>query len=267
MNAKLSKSLCILVLFLFNASAIASQDKPCLFAGKIENQKGNMVKCSIEQAGYSPYLLYGLSAGEKFYIVDVSGVSGSKGKQDITISIMEDGNPGSRAVIKAAMNVVALDKGSPYIGFQKRLTFTTKSGEKLQMEGAFIWDSRKFKSAKPKAGTLTLELGALQLQSNNPVAIKKWNDGYRITNLFVVKPGHTANLTLDFKATAPGTYQGKETACNIMVFEMIDGKSSMRILKGSPVVKVTKENKGVILHFEGQLKDDKGSIKIKGQLE
>lgn len=200
-------------------------------------------------------------------MVDVSGVSGSKGKQDITISIMEDGNPGSRAVIKAAMNVVALDKGSPYIGFQKRLTFATKSGEKLQMEGAFIWDSRKFKSAKPKAGTLTLELGALQLQSNNPVAIKKWNDGYRITNLFVVKPGHTANLTLDFKATAPGTYQGKETACNIMVFEMIDGKSSMRILKGSPVVKVTKENKGVILHFEGQLKDDKGSIKIKGQLE
>ena len=43
------------------------------------------------------------------------------GKQDITISIMEDGNLGSRAVIKAAMNVVALDKGSPYIGFQKLL--------------------------------------------------------------------------------------------------------------------------------------------------
>ena len=267
MNTKLSKSIFILVLFLFNASAIASQDKPCLYAGKIENKKGNMVKCSIEQAGTSAYLLYGLTAGKKFYMVDVSGISGSKGNQDIKISIMEDGNPGSAAVIKATMKVVALEKGSPYIGFQKRFTFTAKSGEKLQMEGAFIWDSRKFKTAKPNAGTLTLELGSLQLQSNNPVAIKKWNEGYRITNLFVVKPGHTANLTLDFEATSPGTYQGKETACNIMVFEMIDGKSSMRILKGSPVVKVTKDNDGVKLSFGGELKDDKGSIKIKGQLE
>lgn len=261
------RTLSLSALFLAAFSTFAQQQKPCLFAGKIENKKGNMIKCSIEQAGTSAYLLYGLTAGKKFYMVDVSGVSGSKGKQDITVSIMEDGNPGSAAVIEATMKVVALEKGSPYIGFQKRLTFATKSGEKLQMEGAFIWDSRKFKATKPKAGTLTLELGSLQLQSNNPVAIKKWNDGYRITNLFVVKPGHTANLTLDFEATAPGTYQGKETACNIMVFEMIDGKSSMRILKGSPVVKVTKDNDGVKLSFGGELRDVKGSIKIKGQLE
>ena len=226
-----------------------------------------MVKCSIEQVVSVLISSMVFRPCKKFYIVDVSGISEVKGNQDITISILEDGNISSRAVIKTTMKVVTLEKGSPYIGFQKRFLFTAKPGQKLQMEVAFIWDSRKFKKTDNDSAILSLQIDNLQLLSEKPVLIKKWNKGYRITNLFLVRPGHTINLTLDFSSKKTGVYQGEQTNCNVMIFNMSDENSGMRVLKGNPVVRVSKTAGQIVLTIEGALKDDKEVVRIRGQLQ
>ncbi len=261
------------LLAVFSAADLGAQkqEQRCGFSGTFAGMKINKgnSQCSVQRAGTSPYLLVSIrEAGG--WLIDLSGIQ-PEGTANLTIKIMGPGgfNGPQSVAYTAAFKSRALrhPQKAEIRAFKLKLEAKSADGKQTKaIEGLFAWTI----SSDPDetGGSLSVTAGSESMQSPK-ARLTKWSSGYRISQLFVLRPGETMTYSLVLPSLTAGEYSAAgKTKSQLMHMTSKDGKFTSRIYSSDTTrVTVTGSGASLRIQFEGKLKDARGEIPVRGEFQ
>lgn len=226
--------------------------------GSINGKKARFLSGEVTMAGSSPYLLVSLLHQGDHWMLDIKGVTSRPGKSRFSFYAMERKNRKLVASYNGAADLMVqkVRKKPQWLGSKVNLVLKSRSGKKVRLSGVLYWN----RSALPVAdtgGRVKLTMGNIRVGPEK-VKIKPWNNGVRIEKLFMVRPGETVTMMLDFPSTKDGRYTGSMT---IMHFRMVNGKMVSGFLKSKKILVQVSDKR---ISFSGTVSNRDESRKIEG---
>lgn len=241
-----------------SAGLEAAKKDTAIFNGSINKTKVRFRSGEVAVAGSSPYLLLSIIHQGDHWMLDVKGITKNSGRARISIYAMRRKGRKTAGAYNGALDaVVQKVKGRPSMrGSSIAVNLKSRSGKSVLLKGILYWDVSALPAA-PKTGTLKMSFGNIRVGPEK-VKLAPWNEGLQLQKLFIVKPGETLNVTLQFASSKPGRYRG---TMRIMYFRMIKGQLVSSILR-SKNISVTVSSKDI--RFAGTAVDKKEKRAVQG---
>jgi len=236
----------------------AAKKDTAIFNGSINNIKVKFLSGEVSVAGSNPYLLLSILYQGDHWMLDVKGITKNSGRARISIYAMHRKGRKIAGTYNGAIDAAVLNvKGRPSLrGSTIAVNLKSRGGRRVLLKGILYWDVSALPAA-PKTGKLKMKFGNISVGPEK-VKLEPWNEGLQLQKLFIVKPGETLNVTLQFASSKPGRYRG---TIRIMHFRMIKGQLVSSILRSKNIsVKVSPEE----VRFAGTVSDKKEQRPVKG---
>ncbi len=235
----------------------------CGFLGKFKKTKISKKNsfCTVERSGSKRYLLVRIKK-KGGWLWDISGLIDKPGTTTLRLKAMGPGGfrgPRSKRYNAKKKVKVSKIKGMKN-GRKARVKATLKSsdGKKIKLSGFFVWTVDS--TPKEIVGRMKARFDKIDLKTKQ-VKFTPWHSrGYQVMSLYVVKPGETITLTVNFPDSKSGTYTEKQKARLTAAHSTyIDGKLTLHSYSGKRIKMVVTRDKDVIkLSYAGKLTSNKG---------